>query len=149
MSHVVTIQCEVNDLEALSAAAQELGMELSESKTYKWYGRFMGDWKLPEGFSSSDLGKCDHVLRVKGAGPETYEVGVVKRRDGKPGYNLLFDFWSGGFGLVDKIGENAVNLKREYALAVAAKEMRRNGFRVSRQIDQKTGKPKMIARRTR
>lgn len=149
MSHVVTIDVLVTDLDALQAAAEQLGMELVKQSTYKWYSRFMGDYPLPEGFSSSDLGKCEYAMRVKNAGPETYEVGVVKRRDGQPGFTLLYDFWQGGGGLVAKIGENAVNIKREYALAVAAKEMRRQGFRVSRQVDQKSGKPKLTARRTR
>lgn len=149
MSHVVQISLEITDLDSLQAAAQQLGMEMVKQSTYRWYGRHMSDYPLPEGFKPSDLGKCEYALKVIGAGPETYEVGVVKRRDGKPGFSLLFDFWNSGYGLVAAIGENAVNLKREYALAVAAKEMRRQGFRVYRQVDQKTGKPKMVARRTR
>lgn len=149
MSHVVTVDVHITDLDALQAAAQQLGMEMVKQPTYKWYGRHMSDYPLPEGFQPNDLGKCEYALKVIGASPETYEVGVVKRRDGKPGFSLLFDFWNSGYGLLAAIGENAANVKREYALAVAAKEMRRQGFRVNRQVDQKTGKPKLTARRTR
>lgn len=148
MSHVVQISLEITDLDALATAAEMCGMKMSKQSQYRWWGYSVGDFPLPEGFSEKDLGKCDYALTVKDK-PDAYEVGVVPRRDGKPGYALLFDFYNGGKGLVDKIGENAVNLKREYALAVATKELRRQGFRVSRQVDQKTGKPKMVARRTR
>lgn len=150
MSHVVTVGgIDVTDLEVLQLSGEALGMELVEKSTYKFYGRWVGDYPLPEGFSQKDLGKCDYALRVKGAGPETYEVGVVKRRDGKPGYSLLFDFWQGGFGLLEKIGENADKLKGEYKLQAAMKAARRQGFRTSRTVDSKTGKPMATLRRTR
>lgn len=148
MSHIVQVSLEINDLLALMTAAEMCGMTMKKKSSYRWWGYSVGDFPLPEGFTEKDLGKCDYALTVKD-NPDAYEVGVVPRRDGKPGYALLFDFYNGGLGLVDKIGENASNLKREYALAVAAKEMRRNGFRVSRSVDQKTGKPKLTARRTR
>lgn len=150
MSHVVTVGgIDVTDLEVLQLSGEALGMELVEKSTYKFYGRWIGDYPLPEGFSQKDLGKCEYVLRVKDAGPETYEVGVVKRRDGKPGYSLLFDFWQNGFGLLEKIGENADKLKGEYKLQAAMKAARRQGFRTSRTVDPKTGKPMATLRRTR
>lgn len=150
MSHVVTIgDIDVTDLEVLRLSGEAVGMELVEKSTYKFYGRVMGDFPLPEGFTAADIGKCEYALRVKGAGPETYEVGIVKRRDGMPGYSLLFDFWQGGFGLLDKIGENADKLKGEYKLQAAMKAARRQGFRTSRTVDQKTGKPMATLRRTR
>lgn len=149
MSHVVTVDVIIQDLDALAAAAEQLGMEMVKTNQFRWFGRHMGDFPLPEGFKKEDMGKCEYALRVKGAGPEVYEVGIARRRDGKPGFVPLQDFWQGGYGLEEKIGTEGVNLKREYALAVAAKEMRRQGFRVSRQVDQKTGKPKLTARRTR
>jgi hypothetical protein len=49
---------------------------------------------------------------------QAYEIGIVTRRDGKPGYLLLWDFYQGGYGLVDRVGENAKRLQQLYALEV-------------------------------
>lgn len=63
----------------------------------------MGDYPLPKGFTKADLGKCEYAIRVKGAGGDTYEIGVVKRRDGKDAYTFLYDFYGGGNGLIKKL----------------------------------------------
>src|SRR6266446_5904173 len=103
MSHVAEIDMEIKDLDALKAAAQDLGLEFCEGQqTYKWYGHSVGDFPMPAGFKEQDLGKCEHALRVKG-NPGAYEIGIVPRRDGRPGYTLLWDFWAGGLGLQNKV----------------------------------------------
>jgi hypothetical protein len=132
MSHVAKIEMEIKDLAALEDAAKRLGMELVRNqRTYKWYGYSVGDYPLPEGFTKEDLGKCEHALRIPGNN-RAYEVGVVARRDGRPGYTLLWDFWSGGYGLVDKVGKDGNKLKSEYTAAVAVKHYTSKGYRVQR-----------------
>ncbi|MER3425254.1 MAG: hypothetical protein C4293_20535 [Nitrospiraceae bacterium] len=69
---------------------------------------------------------CDPRARQRRA----YEIGVVKRRDGRPGYALLWDFWKGGFGMQEKVGENADRLKQAYAVEVAKKAARCAGLRI-------------------
>lgn len=133
MSHVVKIQIKVFDLDALAVAAAALGCELvTGQKHYKWYGKSVGDTALPDGFTVADLGKCDHVIRVKDAHSGTYEVGVVRNRNGEPGYTLLWDSWHGGYGLEEKVGKDATRLRQEYAAQVAEKQARRMGKRVRR-----------------
>lgn len=130
MSHVAQIETEVRDLEALKSACRRLGLEfVAGQRTYRWYGRSVGDYPLPEGFSEKDLGKCDHAIRVPG-NDRAYEVGVVKRKDGRPGWTLLWDFWQGGYGLQEKVGEGAGRLKQAYALEAARKAAQRAGHRV-------------------
>lgn len=130
MSHVATVDIEVKDLDALQAACVRLGLELVRGQqTYKWYGTHVGDHPLPEGFAEEDLGKCDHAIRVPN-NSQAYEVGVVRRRDGRPGYTLMWDFWAGGQGLQAKVGPDCQHLKREYAAVVATRQAQRNGFRV-------------------
>lgn len=136
MSHVVDMECEVKDLDALEKCAPDLGMELVKASTYKWFGRHVGDYPLPEGFTKTDVGKCDYVLRIKGD-REAYEVGVVKRKDGQPGYQLLWDFWAGGYGLQEKIGANGGLLKQSYSAQVTKKQMIREGYRVTTSKDAK------------
>ena len=61
-------------------------------------------------------------------------MGVVKRRDGKPGYTLMYDFWAGGHGLEEQIGRKAGKLKQQYAAQVAANQARKQGYRVCQNL---------------
>lgn len=144
MSHVDIIELDINDLDALKAAGRLCGLELVKQETYRWYGKHMGDYPLPAGFKREDLGHCDFVLRLPGK-KDAYEVGIVKRKDGKPGYVPLWDFWNGGYGLEDAVGKNGSKLKQEYALQVATKEMARKGWRTERVINPATQKPRLRA----
>jgi hypothetical protein len=121
----------VTDLDALEAAAEKLGLEMVRGqKTYRWWGHSVGDYPLPAGFHSDELGKCQHALRVKN-NPGAYEVGIVERRDGEPGYTLLWDFYSGGYGLQEKVGAGACKLQQEYAVEVAKKYWLAQGWQVT------------------
>jgi Protein of unknown function (DUF1257) len=98
----------IRDLTALETAVKELGgIFVSNQKTYRWYGRYMGDTKLPDGIKESDLGKCTHAIRVDGAG---YDIGVVLQPDNS--YRLLWDYWGPGSGLVQQFGNNGNNLNK-------------------------------------
>jgi hypothetical protein len=89
MSHVAEATVQVDDLGLLKAAIARLGWTFVEGQTtYKWYGRWVGDYPLPEGVSKDDLGKCEHAVKLPGV---NYEIGVV--RDAKGGYRLRYDFW--------------------------------------------------------
>lgn len=133
MSHVTTIDLEIKDLPSLAAACKRIGLELVEGQeTYRWYGTSVGDYPLPEGFTVEDLGHCEHAIRLPGKA-KAYEIGVVKRRDGKQGYTLLWDFWNGGRGMEAVAGEDGCHIKQAYATEVATKEARRQGFRVTEQ----------------
>ena len=131
MSHVATIELEIKDLDALELATLDLGLELVRGqKHYKWYGRSVGDYPLPVGFTAADLGKCDHVLRIPGDA-RAYEIGVCRRRDGKDGFVLQWDFYAGGYGMAAKVGgDKAQALVQGYATQVAIKTARAQGFRV-------------------
>ncbi|SRR6266550_250280 len=127
MSHLTIGVVSIKDLAALERAAKELGgVFVANQKTYRWYGRYMGDSPLPAGVKESDLGKCSHVIRVPGV---DYEVGVVQQPDAS--FRLLFDYWGSGAGLVKQFGRNGNNLDKlmqsytRYATIGAAK---RAGF---------------------
>lgn len=131
MSHVATVEVHITDLDALQAACEPLGLEFVEgATTFRWYGYSVGDYPLPAGFTEADMGKCDHVIRLPD-NSTAYEVGVVRRRDGKPGYLLMYDFWQGGFGLEAVIGAKACRLKQHYAAQVAMQQVRKQGYRVT------------------
>ena len=122
--HVATLKLEVKSLDALKLACARLGLEFREDqKTYAWFGSFMGDAPLPEGFTTEDLGKCDHAIHVPGA---SYEVGVVFR-DGA--YRLLWDSWQTG-GLEAALGKDCNKLRQAYGIEAAMMEAQRQGYSV-------------------
>lgn len=130
MSHVCTIALEVKDLDSLAKACKRLGLELRlGQQTYRWFGESAGDAPLPAGFTAEDLGKCEHAIGIPGDA-KAYEIGLVKRRDGKQGFALLCDFWDGGKGLEAVAGVECCKLKQAYATEVAIKQGRLQGFSV-------------------
>lgn len=131
MSHVSAIDVEIQDLDALAVACEAAGLELvRDQATYKWYGTHVGDWPIPKGFTKADLGKCEHAIRVPG-NPRAYEIGVVRRRDGRPGFQLIWDFWGGGNGLQAKAGKDCLRLRHEYNATVAIRKAHRQGLRTN------------------
>lgn len=127
MSHVAKIELEINSLEDLREACRQLGFTFCENqKTYAWYGRSVGDYPLPEGFTVEDLGKCDHAIKI----PEClYEIGIIKRGTS---YTLLWDSWHRG-GLEKKIGRNAGILKQAYTVSRIRHEAKKKNYRVIEQ----------------
>ena len=130
----------------MQKAAEKLGLEVRQKKTYNWFGRHVGDYPLPEGFTQSELGKCEFALGVIG-NDGAYEIGVVKSKTGN-GYTLLYDFFNRGYGLMPKVstdGEGLNLLKTEYGVEVAKKALRRKGYRNVKEI-RENGKVRLVAR---
>lgn len=146
MSHIVSIEMNILDLAALAEACEHLSLEFKHGqKTYNWFGRSVGDYPLPAGFTKAELGTCEHAISVKG-NKQAYEIGVVQRRDGKAGFTLLYDYFAGGYGLIDKVGGNECGgLLQEYAAAVAIKQCKRQGMQVMRQ-QSTDGKIRLVAK---
>jgi hypothetical protein len=138
MSHVAKINLQITNLDALANACARLGLELVKGqKTYRWYGRSVGAYRRADAVAAPD-GKCEHTIRVKG-NPNAYEIGLVKRADGKAGYELVWDHWQGGYGLCEKVmygkydrrmPANADKLKDWYTAEVTRQKMSRQGFQV-------------------
>lgn len=134
MSHVTTVDIEVRDLDALADACRACGCELvRDQKRYRWYGRHVGDYPLPEGFTANELGCCDHAIRIAGPdGARAYEVGVVRRRDGKDGFQLIYDFWGQhGAAIQKRVGDGCATLRQSYGTALVRRELKRRGYQVS------------------
>ena len=131
MSHVVKCNFAVTDIDTLARAVETLGCELVKGQTsYKWFGRSVGDYPLPKGFTAEDLGKCDHAIRIPGH-PEAYEIGVVRAKDGSNSFTLLWDFWQGGFGMEEKVGQDATLLHQAYTAQTAMDYYNELGYSVS------------------
>lgn len=135
MSHVATIDIEIKDLAALREACKRLGLELTEGqKTYRWFGRHMGDYPVPKGFRKEELGTCEHAIKDPNT-PSAYELGVVKRRDGRPGYTVIYDFYgTHGRAIEELAGKKCTKLRQAYAATVAKRQAQRQGFRVQEHV---------------
>lgn len=133
MSHVSAIKLRIKDLPSLLDAAEQLGLEQRMKETFNWYGTHVGDYPLPEGFTKAEMGKCLFALGIKGK-PTAYEVGVVKSKIHPGEYELLWDFWSGGYGLQEAIGEDGNKLRQRYSERVTTKQLRKQGLRVTRSV---------------
>ena len=143
MSHVATVDVAITNLDDLKAAAESLGLEFCEGKTtYEWFGQSIGDTPLPAGYTVDDLGKCQHAIRIPTDrhgesfaqfGVFPYEIGVDVRRDGKHGWVLIWDYYGGGMGLSQFVGERCERLKQAYASAAAKRTMRLQGYRCHEQ----------------
>jgi hypothetical protein len=131
MSHLTKIKIEIKSLSALEIAARLCGLELRKQSTYKWYGRSVGDYPLPEGMTKEQLGHCDYALSIPG-NHNAYEVGICQNGTS---YSLLWDFWKGGYGLQDAIGKDGSKLITEYTLAAATEAAQAQGWYIERNGD--------------
>lgn len=135
MSKVVAIQFLIQDLNALSRACVRLGLEfVRDQQQYRWYGNRGQEEAVPEGFTREELGTCEHAIRVPNHA-QAYEIGVVSRRDGQPGFTLLWDSYNRGFGLTDYVGEGAQKLLQAYSLEVTLEQFAQVNHHL---IDQQT-----------
>jgi len=108
MSHIAKIELEVTDLDSLSKACRQIGLNLVRGKTsFKWY---------------NGNGVCDHAIEVPGA---SYEIGLVLKEDK---YELQTDFWDKG--IESAIGKNGGLLKQRYAVERTRSEALKKGYRV-------------------
>lgn len=138
MSHIVEIATKINDLDALKSACDELGFELMEGQSeYRWFGEWVGDSPMPQGMLDSDLGKCDHAIRIPGV---SYEVGVRRHGDH---YRLVYDWFNSG-GLKEKLGTNAGPIVQAYAKHKTMREVARMGGRVVAQRVLADGSVKIV-----
>ena len=151
MSHMEIIDLHVLDLNALATTCQKLGLVVEQDRSdWRWFGSWMNDYHAQEaayrhGIKPDEYGKCaDHVITLPGD-DQAFEIGVVRCRDGRPGWMLCYDNWSGGRGMTAKIGENAAKLKQYYAVVAAYNYHLSVGEPARLQTDEVTGNLQCVA----
>lgn len=113
MSHITTIATRILSLDALEAAARELGGQLVRGKR--------------EQRSYQDGLACDHVIQLPDC---RYEIGVVKTKDDS--YALAFDSYGQGQKLVKAFGTGLQKLSQLYSVHAATIAARKKGYLVQR-----------------
>ena len=77
MSHISKIELVIHSLRDLKEACRQLGFEfMVNQKSFKWYGRWVGDTPIPEGINIEDIGKCDHAIRLLDVNMKSVSFGV-------------------------------------------------------------------------
>lgn len=118
MSHITTVDIEIRDLSMLEAACRRCGLEFRRGQVkFKWWGRDK---------------RCEHAIGVPGD-ERAYEIGIVRKEDGRDGYQFLYDDHAGGHGLMALCGKGCSRLKQAYAVEVAMAEAMRQGMNVNEQ----------------
>lgn len=122
MSCVTDVKLEVRDLDSLRAACTELGVTLTDNKTY-----------------AAHEGRAACVAEIVVPGSQ-YSVGVIEyaaSREAGPTYSLKYDVWGPqGRTITNALGNSLDKLRQEYAVAVATKKaqaMAQRGWTVARE----------------
>jgi hypothetical protein len=136
MSHVSKGGLFITDLDALEKVCNDLGLELQRGKTeWCWWGSDAGDSDLAQGYDRSQFGVGHHAIKIKGTNPRMgpvgpWEIGLVTRADGKPGFEALWDgYGMHGQALERVAGKNLSILKREYSTELLRRMAVRQGFK--------------------
>ena len=121
MSHIATVEIEFRDMDALSKACIKCGVELrTEQKQFRWY--------------NGRISQCDAAIVHPNA--KAYEIGVHKT---ETGMRLEYDPFMRGYGMQDAVAfedniQGLGRLQQAYAVEVARKQAKRQGFSVREQV---------------
>lgn len=124
MSHIAVKKTKAGeplivDLRAAKMAAAALGLVCKEQSNYAWWGRHVGDFKIPKGFKKDELGnnavlvlavpdsRHEEMAGKYGLGYNTgkpYELAIVPDPNNSGCYTVMYDHIGGGYGLEEYIG---------------------------------------------
>jgi hypothetical protein len=151
LSHVVCVECEFRDLDALKAACKRLNLEFKEGQTsYTWYGAWVDDSPVPEHLFDPDeaqrvkamtesqrkaymnafLGHCQHAIACPGT---RYEVGVVQKNDERgTRYHLVWDWIDQA--LFERLGtEKGHHFAQAYEIEAIKRQAHLQGYTAAEQ----------------
>ena len=115
MSHFVTINTQIRDIEALQDACAELGIELLQDTEARGY--------------STNKMKGDYVIRLNGP----YDIALNRQKDGEndnTAYGLTTDWWNGH--VEKEVGPNFGRLLQFYGVHKTMHEARAKRLKVRR-----------------
>jgi len=111
MSHFVTIQTQVRDIDALRDACGELGLQVLDNTNAR-------------GFATANT-PGEHVIRLRGR----YDVALNRDTKDQP-FGLTTDWWDGH--VEKEVGKDYGRLLQLYGVHKASREAKRRGHTVRR-----------------
>lgn len=135
MSHVVTCDLRLNDLDRLEKVCKERGWTLHRGKkTFTWVGKWLNDYHEKDaayhhGIKPEDYGKCEHAISLDKKSQYGYhgEIGLVD--DGAGGLRPVWDTFS-----FEDRGAGVDGLLQSYAVEVTRQQCLNDGYMVSEEI---------------
>ena len=133
MSHWTEVKTQIKDVNALVAAAQEMGYAVQFNAPCRGYVYGPGG---PEGYVPNPV--CDVVVKLKGA----FDLGLNKQPDGT--YAIKADLWKGTGGherytergtVEEELGKGYQRLLQNYAFHAVAIAARRKGLSVVKSVN--------------
>ncbi len=115
MSHFTTIQTQIRDLDALSDACVELGLELVPDTNCRGYGGITR--------------QAPHVIKLKGP----YDIAVEPIPENPGTHGLTTDWWDGH--VAKEVGSGYGRLLQSYGVHKTTREARARGLRTSRRVE--------------
>lgn len=115
MSHFVTIQTRIRDLDALSDACAELGLSLAANADCRGYAGITRN--------------APHVIKLRGP----YDIAVDPSDSGNGNYGLTTDWWDGH--VAREVGEGYGRLLQSYGVHKTTREARLRGLRTTRKVE--------------
>jgi hypothetical protein len=141
VSHVVAHpEICFTDVEALSAACEDCGLEFRPGQTtWKWWGSWQKDYHAEDaaykrGVDPATFGKSVHAISVKGD-KSAYEIGLVASPTGDGSWMPVYDFY-GSYGkrIQDKAGKKLEKLNGKYAEHAIRNQAKRQGQAVRKVV---------------
>ena len=121
MSHIATVKCEIKSLDALEEAVQKFHATLHRGKT---------NFKAYAGTNT----KCLHTIELDGDA-NAYSIGLRQLAQAEEAYELACDWYDGK--LERAFGRDFIGLRNEYQAVVAEKALKKQGWRVSRKVNER------------
>lgn len=120
MSHVVKVECTINDLDALEVAVSAFNAKLVRDKRhFQMYG--------------TESEPCFHAIVMNDAKPKAYEIGLrQKTTNPADGFELAFDPFDSS--LTRTFGSNLEGLTTRYSAAKSQSLAHRAGLRTSLEV---------------
>jgi hypothetical protein len=119
MSHFMTIQTQIRDIDALRDACTELGLELLPNAEAR-------------GFSQNRR-KGEYVIRLKGPYDIALNQEFPEGGEKKGSYGLTTDWWDGH--VEREVGPKYGRLLQLYGVHKTLREARRQRYRVTRKVE--------------
>lgn len=115
MSHFVTIQTRIRDLDSLSDACAELGVSLAANTDCRGYAGITRN--------------APHVIKLRGP----YDIAVDPSDSQDGNYGLTTDWWDGH--VAREVGEGYGRLLQSYGVHKTTREARLRGLRTTRKVE--------------
>lgn len=115
-------------MKALQMACQQLGLVIEQRSNYTWFNTPVGDYPLPEGTSTDQLGNnAKYVIALNEEmqathcrpGVKPYELGLIEDPNNAGCLIPMYDFWAGGLGLDAVIGSPIFGKSKNDVLMLA------------------------------